>query len=55
MMRMRVIDSISSMSSINSNDNSFNMSHSRLQVTYIMEASNSSSNNNNNLISSQVQ
>ena len=55
MMRMKVINSISSMGSTNSNDNSFNMSHSRLRVTCIMEASNSSSNNNNNLISSQVQ
>lgn len=54
MLRMRVIDSISSMSSTNSNDNSFNMAHSRVRVTSIMEASNSSS-NNNNLISFQVQ
>lgn len=54
MLRMRVIDSISSMSSTNCKDNSFNMAHSRFQVTSIMEASNSSSNNNNNLISSQV-
>ena len=55
MLRMRVIDSMNSMSSIyNSNDNSFSMEHSRVRVTSIMEGSNSSS-NNNNLISSQVQ